>query len=135
MKRDDSFVSIFTQDRLSSVFPPDTADRFFEALFGDSAEGAYDMGLFYCGKNRDKLLFEIRLRQRAGRCLACNLTYGLPQVFEKHPAIDLKGVTEKLRKLLEGRATILSWKLGPTREISRELHAIPLVISLEGEKS
>lgn len=135
MKTDDPFVSIFTRERLSLLLPPDTADRFFEALLGDPHEGAYDMELCYCGGNLDKLLFEIRLRQRPGKCLACHLTYGLPQVFEKHPAIDLKRVTEKVKELIEGQASIRSWKLGPTREISRELHAIPLVITLEGQKS
>jgi len=135
MKTDDPFIPIFTRERLSSLLPSDTADRFFEALLGDPHEGAYDMELCYCGSNLDKLVFEIRLRQRPGKCLACHLTYGLPQVFEKHPAIDLKRVSEKVKGLIEGQAAIRSWKLGPTREISRELHAIPFIITLEGQKS
>jgi hypothetical protein len=130
----DPFANIFTPEVVSSILPGETADRFFNALLGDSNEGAYDIGLLYKGKRFNELVFEIQLIQRPGKCLACHLTYGLPQVFLRHPVINLKGVVGEIERLLEGKAVCVGWKLGSTREISRELHAIPFVISLDGSK-
>jgi len=63
--------------------------------------------------------------------LACNLTYGLPQVFVRHPVIDIKGIIEDLGRLLEGRALCDIWELGRTKEISAELHIVPLIVSIQ----
>jgi len=80
----ESFDGIFTQDVLKKLFPEDRADQFFDALFGDAEEGAYDISLEFKGQSQNKLEFEFHLKQRPGKCLACNLTYGLPQVFSRH---------------------------------------------------
>ena len=34
-----------TRESLDQLFPPDRSDRFFEALYGDISEGAYDIVL------------------------------------------------------------------------------------------
>jgi hypothetical protein len=128
----DPYKSIFTSAALSNIFPPDRTDQFFEALLGDAADGSYDIELAYVGSNDNQLQFDLRLHQRPGKCLACNLTYGLPQVFSRHPVIDLKQVIRHLDQLLGDAANCLDWHLGRTREVSRELHVVPLYIGLNG---
>lgn len=86
------YETLFPQHVLDEIFPSDRADRFFEALLGDASEGAYDIMLTYAGETDDRIDFEFQLKQRPGRCLACNLTYGLPEVFKRHPIIDIAGV-------------------------------------------
>ncbi len=51
-----------------------------------------------------RLHFDLQLKERPGKCLACNVTYGLPQVFTRHPVIDLKGVVREIETLLNGSA-------------------------------
>lgn len=121
-------AQIFTEEKTRQLFPPERANQFFEALFGDAEEGAYDITLHFDGQqSRDnRLVFELRLRQRPGRCLACNLTYGLPEVFSRHPVIDIKGLVAAIGAELGGAAS--AWNLGRTREQSRELHVIPLLL-------
>jgi hypothetical protein len=63
-----------------------------------------------------------------GKCLACNLTYGLPKVFSRHPTLDVEGLVKKFRHFLDGTTDITHWQLGDTREISRDLHVIPLKV-------
>ncbi len=43
----------FSQDILNGIFPSDRADQFFDALFGDTSEGAYDIVLVYSGETED----------------------------------------------------------------------------------
>jgi hypothetical protein len=131
----ESFDGIFTQTVLKKLFPEDRADRFFDALFGDAEEGAYDISLEFKGQSQNKLEFEFHLKQRPGKCLACNLTYGLPQVFSRHPILNVNGLVQEIDKLLNGRAKCTDWKLSSTREISRQLHVIPLIVSLEAGES
>ncbi len=131
----ESFDGIFTQDVFKKLFPEDRADRFFDALFGDAEEGAYDISLEFKGQSQNKLEFEFHLKQRPGKCLACNLTYGLPQVFSRHPILNVNGLVQEIDKLLNGRAKCTDWKLSSTREISRKLHVIPLIVSLEAGES
>jgi hypothetical protein len=121
---------LLTDKELARVFPHNRADLFFEALYGDSSEGAYDIRLVFIKQTGNSLLFEFHLTQRQGKCLACNLTYGLPQVFSRHPVIDVKGVVKKIGQLMDGQGKIVEWKLGSTREISRTLHVIPLTVLL-----
>ncbi|HAS87716.1 MAG TPA: pancreas/duodenum homeobox protein 1 [Desulfovibrio sp.] len=123
------YADIFDQQMMDSLFPEGRTNDFFEALFGDAEEGSYDISLAYAGVNGDTLQFELQLRQRPGCCLACNLTYGLPQVFSRHPIINIQGVAEKIGEAV-GKSENVSWKLGATQEKSRELHVIPLFISL-----
>ncbi|MDH5299107.1 MAG: pancreas/duodenum homeobox protein 1 [Desulfobulbaceae bacterium] len=128
----DNFSQLFSQETLIRIFPPQRSDQFFEALFGDASEGAYDISLVF-KEHRPKdntLLFELHLSQRPGCCLACNLTHGLPQVFSRHPVIDIKGVVAEIDKLLGDRATCKEWRLGATNSVSRALHTMPLIITL-----
>jgi hypothetical protein len=126
----DRLKTIFSQDKLDALFPPQRTIEFFEALFGDDDEGAYDIRLTFESASDNQLLFHFELHQRPGRCLACNLTYGLPQVFQRHPIIDTQGVVTRLCALLDGEGRCGQWQLGRSTEISRELHAVPLIIEL-----
>ena len=68
------------------------------------------------------------MTQRPGKCLACNLTYGLPQVFSRHPIINIQGVADDVAEA--AGSGLDTWDLGPTREMSRQLHVVPLTIRL-----
>jgi len=130
----DSYAEIFNSATLDRLFPPERADQFFDALFGDASEGAYNIRLGFVGHDpkRDTLQFELQLLQRPGKCLACNLTYGLPEVFSRHPIINIKGLTKEIDAILAGRKTCAEWRLGATRSVSKELYSIPLEIKLQG---
>ena len=119
---------IFTDETMTELFPENRSDSFFDALYGDAAEGAYDIQLKLIGGSEDQLNFEFQLHQRPGKCLACNLTYGLPQVFTRHPIINISGLVEKIGGLLQEDPGCLEWQIGRTMEKSRELHTIPLTI-------
>jgi hypothetical protein len=125
------YQGVFTETALKDLFPEDRSDRFFEALYGDSDEGAYDIRLAFAGQTGQQLNFEFHLHQRPGKCLACNLTYGLPDVLGRHPVIDVKGLMAQINILLNGRAACAGWEIGKTREVSRELHVIPLTVKLD----
>jgi len=127
----DGLDDLFSKAILENLFPKERTDQFFDALFGEPSEGAFDISLQFKGYDREKLLFEFHLKERSGKCLACNLTSGLPEVFTRHPVINVKGLIQGIDKLLNGRARCASWQLGYTREISGELHIIPLAISLK----
>ena len=89
---------VFTPECLNDLFPIQRTNDFFDALFGDAEEGAYDIRLVVDPEESDdgELHFYFELHQRAGRCLVCSLTYGLPQVFERHPIINLKGLVSDI---------------------------------------
>ena len=74
----DEHFELFTEDLLKKLMPPEKTDQFFEALFGDADEGAYEISLAYKGGTTQKFEFEFHLTPKPGKCLACNLTYGLP---------------------------------------------------------
>lgn len=115
---------------LTELFPESRTNEFFEALFGDADEGAYDIRLRYGGFDaaNKRLTLYLDLHQRPGKCLACNLTSGLPAVFEKHPIINIKGLAEKAASLAEARCT--DWRLDRTRQEERERYCIPLILTL-----
>jgi hypothetical protein len=123
------YAGRFTADVLRRIFPRERSDRFFEALFGDPEEGSFDIRLELQGAEGKRLEFEFKLEQRPGKCLACNLTYGLPDVFSRHPVIDIPGVVRSIGEL--AGASVRTWELGRTREESSERHAIPLTVHLE----
>ena len=127
----DRFTSFFTSDKLTTIFPPERADRFFEALLGDCSEGAYDIALHYAGSRGDELHFEFQLRERLGKCLSCSVTYGLPHVFSRHPIIDVPAVVQGIDQILDGQGRCGPWRIESTREVSRQLHVIPLIINLQ----
>ncbi len=124
------FKQIFTDDTLTNLFSIDKSDQFFDALYGDADEGAYDISLIFNELRGNNLVFEFQLKQRPGKCLACNLTYGLPEVFSRHPVINIKKIVSEINNLLDGHAACTGWEIGATREVSRELHTIPLVVTL-----
>jgi hypothetical protein len=130
MKPVSDFHAIYTPEVLEQLLPPRLCDDFFEALLGDAKEGAYDIRLAFKGADVQQLNFELELHRRPGKCLVCSLTYGLPKVFTRHPIINLKGLVERITERLEGPTTCRQWKLGRTLEISRDLHVVPLVITL-----
>lgn len=123
---------IFTEDVLQELFPAQRADNFFAALFGDANEGAYDIALSFSGHNEqdNTLNFNLDLHQRPGRCLACNLTSGLPEVFSRHKVINIEGLVADVEKKLNGKARCSGWKLGRTQQPKKNLHRIPLQITL-----
>ncbi len=130
MSNNKSVEEILTPDVLKRIFPPQRANDFFEALYGDPEEGTFDMELVLVGKSGERLDLEFRLKQRPGKCMTCNLTYGIPQVFSRHPVIDLPGLMREINILLPEDMKVTDWKLGSTREVSSELHVIPLTLYL-----
>ena len=124
--------NIFTIEILADLLPPQLADEFFAALYGDVDEGAYDISLIFNKYDPDRkvLLFDLQLQERPGKCLACNLTYGLPAVFSRHPVLNIKGMVEKIELLLGGAVQFTGWELGRTEIHSGGMHTIPLTIQV-----
>lgn len=122
--------SLFTPETLQQLFPKDRTNDFFEALFGDADEGAYEIELGYGGVNNNSLTMELKLRERPGCCLACNLTQGLPQVFSRHPIINVAGIVSDVDKLLGEDISCGEWSLGYTEQRQKEMHIIPINITL-----
>ena len=127
----DTIDQVFTETVLKKLFPAERADAFFEALYGDAAEGAYDITFSFQGQKKEALEFRFDLHRRPGKCLACNLTYGLPQVFLRHPIINIEALVGAVENRLAGKATCSRWKLGETKEISSDLHVVSLTIFLD----
>jgi hypothetical protein len=125
-----SMHQIFTQDVLNQLFPAQRTADFFEALFGDANEGAYDITLSFKGNDSSTLSFSLDLHERPGRCLACNLTSGLPEVLSRHKVINIAGLVAAIEHKLGGQAKCSSWKLGRTQQMSKSLHCVPLQITL-----
>ena len=123
---------IFSRTTLRELFPQERTDAFFDALFGDASEGAYDIELSFDGYDRAarNLRFLLNLRERPGCCLACNLTSGLPEVFARHPVIDLKGLVRDIEGRLGGEMVCGDWRLGRTVQQDNALHSIPLEIEV-----
>jgi len=130
MTQADIYRQTFTDEAVTELFPEERADRFFEALLGDPQEGAYDIRLSFIDADDDRLEFEFQLTPRPGRCLRCNLTYGLPDVFSRHPVIDVQGLVNAIDRCLAGNGRCTGWALGRVREVRPDLHAIPLTIHL-----
>ncbi|MDD9302014.1 MAG: pancreas/duodenum homeobox protein 1 [Desulfobacter sp.] len=118
---------IITQEFLDRLLPPEKSDQFFEALYGDASEGAYDIRLEPVSVSQDRIVLSFNLTQRPGKCLVCSLTYGLPTVFSRHPLINIKGMVAQME---EAGIRIKKWQLGDTEENSAALHIIPLFMDL-----
>lgn len=127
----DIFDTIFTPEVLQRLLPKERADEFFDALFGDASEGAYDIELAYGGTHGNQLIMDLLLHERPGRCLACNLTQGLPQVFSQHPIINISGLVKDIEALAGGSIRCAEWSLGYTEQRSRSTHVVPVKICLE----
>ncbi|MFO7557531.1 MAG: pancreas/duodenum homeobox protein 1 [Desulfobacterales bacterium] len=119
---------VFSTEKLDDLFPKDRADVFFDALYGDASDGAYDIFLKFKSAKKNVLQFEFQLEQRPGKCLACNLTYGLPEVFSRHPVINIADLAKGIMRLLNKNTDSVRWKIGATREVSEKHHVIPLDI-------
>lgn len=126
----DTITTVLTKENLESIFPKERADDFFEALFGDANEGSYDIELAYRESKGDTLIMDLLLHERPNCCLACNLTQGLPQVFSRHPIINITGIVRELDALLGDEYKCGDWSLGYTEQYSSSLHAIPIKIAL-----
>ena len=128
----ENLTDLFNDEVLTDLFPPQRTNDFFEALFGDANDGAYDIHLRFDGHDEttNSLRFFLDLVERPGCCLACNLTHGLPEVFSRHPVINIKGLVADIEKILAGRARCTDWRLGTTIQKSSGLHSIPLTIQL-----
>jgi hypothetical protein len=127
----DTFKTLLTPEKLAEIFPKDRSNQFFDALFGDPDEGSYDIELAYRELRGTTLIMELRLHERPNRCLACNLTQGLPQVFSRHPIINVQGVVKEIEATLGAGYRLGSWSLGYTEQQKRSLHIIPLKITVE----
>jgi hypothetical protein len=127
----DTIAAILNKETLEKIFPKERANDFFEALFGDADEGAYDIELAYRECNGSTLTMDLLLHERPNRCLACNLTQGLPQVFSRHPVINITGIVREIDSLLGDSFKCGDWSLGYTKQHSRSLHAIPIKIAIE----
>ena len=123
-----AYEEIFTGDRLRELFPPERTEEFFEALFGGAEEGAYDIRLSFQRGSEKRLDFLFELHQRNGMCLACNLTHGLPQVFARHPVINIRALAAGLAELAGWPEGSWEWELERTEEVSDALHVIPFVL-------
>ncbi len=121
---------MFNADILDELFPPERSNEFFEALYGDADEGVYDIRLAFHGLEGKTLNFSLELHERPGKCLACNLTYGLPEVFSRHPVINVEGLVKEIEARLEGK-NCRQWRLGATLPVDKKLYRIPLTISLD----
>ena len=123
---------IFSDEVLAELFPAERTNDFFEALFGDASEGAYDIQLKFQGynENASQLRFQLDLHERPGCCLVCSLTYGLPEVFARHPVINIKGLVAEIEKRLAGQAACTGWRLGTTVQQEKSRHSIPLDITV-----
>ena len=123
--------AFFTSEALLKIFPENRTNNFFEALFGDANEGSYDIELAYRDMDEKNLIFELLLHERPGCCLACNLTQGLPQVFSRHPVINVESIVKDIDTLLGERGTCGEWTLGRTEQRSSSLHVIPIRIMIQ----
>jgi hypothetical protein len=123
-------AEIFSDEWAGKVFPPERTDAFFAALFGGAEEGAYDISLRFVEARGDAYTFAFDLRRREGKCLVCSLTYGLPQVFARHPVLDVKGVAQAVALALGKDPAAVRWEMKPTREESGSLHWIPFVVNV-----
>ncbi len=119
---------VFTQEYLDTLLPAETSDQFFEALYGDAKDGAYDIRLEFISANEKRIVLAYNLTQRPGKCLVCSLTYGLPKVFSRHPLINVDGMIEKISTK---DVQIKSWRIGETEEQTSQLHSIPIYLELE----
>ncbi len=122
-----NYDSILTQDFLDELLPPERSDQFFDALYGDASEGAYDIRLETVSISSTRIVLAFNLQRRPDKCLVCSLTYGLPNVFSRHPLINIKGMIEKIK---DAGIPVKDWRIGQTEESSAALHLIPLYIDV-----
>ena len=123
--------TLFDATWTKNHFPLERTDAFFDALFGDAEEGAYTISLQFKEVKGNTYFFTYDLHQRADKCLVCSLTYGLPQVFARHPVINVKGLVSDVATALGRQPDTAKWQLGGTKEHSTAHHSIELAITFE----
>lgn len=124
-------TAVLTPEKLAELFPPERSTSFFDALYGDADEAAFTIRLGFVSANEHRLHFQFLLEERPGKCLACNLTYGLPAVFSRHPVINLSGLVNDIGQTLGLPQDKLRGNLGQTEPKSSNLHLIPLTITIQ----
>ncbi len=120
---------ILTQEMLDNLLPLERSDAFFEALYGDADDGAYDIKLSLREVTDVHVVLAFELHQRPEKCLVCSLTYGLPQVFQRHPLINTAGMAQEIATALGWDSAAIKWELGRTEEHGAALHSIAFTIS------
>lgn len=118
-----------TQEQFDEIFPIERTNDFFEALFGDADEGAYNIRIEPGTESDDRVECVFALHQRPGRCLVCQLTHGLPHVFERHPLINADGLAKQIAMLKGWNPESVKWSIGETMQHSRALHTIPFIVT------
>ncbi len=121
-------AQVLTQEMLDALLPLERSDAFFEALYGDAEDGAYTIKLALREVTADSALLAFELHQRPEKCLVCSLTYGLPQVFQRHPLINTNGMAKEIAAALGWNVETITWELGRTEEHGAALHSIPFTI-------
>ena len=118
---------VFTPECLNDLFPIQRTNDFFDALFGDAEEGAYDIRLVVDPEESDdgELHFYFELHQRAGRCLVSS---AIPSSISKVWSVTLRaapdgnstmyGGASALRKASPARCTASRWCLSRIKENS-----------------
>ncbi len=121
-------VTPLTQEKLDALLPAERSDAFFEALYGEAEEGAYTIKLVAREVTEQEAKLAFELHQRPGKCLVCSLTYGLPQVFQRHPLINTTGMTKEIATMLGWDGASATFELGRTEEHGAALHSIPFTV-------
>ncbi len=121
---------ILTRQFMETLFSQERSNDFFDAFYGGSEDSHFDIRMAFDGTRDNQLHFAFELIQRPGKCLACNMTYGLPHVFARHPVINIRELVEDIASALALDSSGLTWSLGNTFTQSSERHKIPLVISV-----
>ncbi len=119
-------TNTITQALLDTLLPLQKSNDFFEALYGDADEGAYDIKLVERASTDNEINLAFELHQRPGKCLVCSVTYGLPQVFQRHPLINTANIAKEIATACGWDNC--TWELGKTKEHSASLHSIDLFI-------
>ncbi len=115
-----------TQEYLDTLFPATRTDEFFEALFGDAEDGAYDIRLTISKQGPTEIILHYELHGRPGKCLACNLTSGLPHVFARHPILAVQKTVDDIKDKMKWEKA--EFEISATKQVSDDLHYIPLTI-------
>jgi hypothetical protein len=117
-----------TQEQFDTLFPSERTNEFFEALFGDADEGAYNIRIEPNTESETRVDCMFALHQRPGKCLVCQLTHGLPHVFERHPLINAAGLAKEIAILKGWDPESVKWTIGETIQHSRALLTIPFAV-------
>jgi hypothetical protein len=124
---------LIQEEKLKELFPTGRDDEFFDAFYGGSEDGAFDIFFSFDSYRPDnsELIFGFNLKERPGKCMACNLTYGLPSVFEKSPIINLKRIINGINEMIAPHYEINGFMLGKTTPKAPKVNVIPLIIKIK----